>query len=228
MKCVETASFSFVINREPCEFVRKNRGLRQGDPISPYLFLFCAEALSHPLKHAIESGRILGHKVCALAPSASRLLFANDSLIFCKANRDQALVIKEILAYYENASGQQVNYSKTCVVFNRCTQQSSKDEVLITLDIREVLTYEKNLRLPTHVGHSKKKTFAPIKDRITKKIRGWMGKKLSWAGREVLVKVVTQAIPIYAKFCHEIHSMIKRYSWGAKEGSWKINWMPVD
>ena len=88
MKCMETATFSFVTNREPCGFEQPSGELQQGNLIWPYLFLFCAEALSNLLTHTVATGQILGHKVCALVPSASHLLLADDTLIFCKPNRD--------------------------------------------------------------------------------------------------------------------------------------------
>jgi len=124
--------------------------------------------------------------------------------------------VKLILDQYERASGQQVNFGKSSVVFSKAIPQSRSDEILITLDMQEVLSHEKYLGLPTHIGRSKKKGFAPIKDRIAKRIKDWLGKNLSWAGREVLVKAVAQLIPTYAmsvfrlprNFFQDIPSMI--------------------
>ena len=158
---LKTVALSFVINGEPCGWVQLRTGLRQYDPILPYLFLFCVEALSHLIIKAAETGWISGHKVYYLAPSISHLLFADDSLIFCKVNRDQVMVVKEILSDYECALGQQVNYDKTIVVYSCGNRQSYKDEVLITLDIRKVLSYEKYLGLLMHIGHSTKKKLFP-------------------------------------------------------------------
>ena len=64
MKCVDSATCSFLLNGEPRGFVRPTRGLRQGDPISPYLFLFCTEGLSYLLDHATRTGRLHGHRIC--------------------------------------------------------------------------------------------------------------------------------------------------------------------
>ena len=137
------------------------------------------------------------HRLCPGAPVISHLLFANDTIIFCKATQAQAALIKRILGNYEEASGQKVDYSKTSIEFSPGTPRQVRDSVLITLDIREVLAHDKYLGLPTRVGRSKKKAFLSTKDRVARRLNGWLGKHLSWAGREVLVKAVAQAIPTY-------------------------------
>lgn len=81
-----------------------SRGLRQGDPLSPYLFLFVTEGLIGLLKDAERVGMIQGHQVCTNAPPISHLLFADDSIFFCKATLEQAFVIQDILGKYERAS----------------------------------------------------------------------------------------------------------------------------
>ncbi|KAL0462114.1 UNVERIFIED_CONTAM: putative mitochondrial protein [Sesamum latifolium] len=83
MLLVSTVSYSFTLNGEPFGFLRPERGIRQGDPLSPYLFIFCAETLSRMMQEAECRGRLMGVKVMDRAPSISHLLFADDTLIFC-------------------------------------------------------------------------------------------------------------------------------------------------
>ena len=117
----------------------------------------------------------------------------------------------------EEAIGQQVNFSKSGVTFRKGIQHQRKEEILQELDIREVLAQEKYLRLPTYVGRLKKKAFLTIKDRIGKRLAGWMNRLVSWVGKEVLIKVVAQAIPTYAMsifklprdHCSSIQAMIQ-------------------
>jgi len=105
MACVESATFSFLINGEPHGWIQSSRGLRQGDPISPHLFLFVTEGLIGLLHRVELNNAIQGHQVCRGAPPISHLLFADDSIFFCKASLAQTRVIKKVLQDYERASG---------------------------------------------------------------------------------------------------------------------------
>jgi len=77
------------------------RGLRQGDPLSPCLFIMCAEGLSALLKKAEASGDTHGIEVCRGAPILTQLLFVDDCFLFCRANLSESTKLKEILQYYE-------------------------------------------------------------------------------------------------------------------------------
>ena len=109
MGCVTTTSFSILINGNPHGHIIPSRGLRQGDPISPYLFLLCAERFTSLLQHVEVEGRIHGLSICRWVPTISYLLFADNSPIFCRASHDEIKVINDILTLYEEASGQCVS-----------------------------------------------------------------------------------------------------------------------
>ena len=81
-------------------------GIRQEDPLSPYLFLLCAEEFTSLLERAELDGIIHGVSICRRAPRISHLLFANDSLLFCQAKDKETKAIMEILKLYAEASGQ--------------------------------------------------------------------------------------------------------------------------
>ncbi|KAL6191896.1 hypothetical protein ACLB2K_038285 [Fragaria x ananassa] len=107
MQCVSTVSYSFFINGKPCGSLKPSRGLRQGDPLSPYLFLLCAEVFSALLEKKASMGLLQGVQICPGAPTIHHLLFADDSLLFGKASSAECLTIRSVLAEYEAASGQQ-------------------------------------------------------------------------------------------------------------------------
>jgi hypothetical protein len=90
MACVRSVRYQVHFNSEETDMFVPTRGLRQGDPLSPYLFLLCVEGLSSLLLHEEEVGGIDGVRVCRNAPSVSHLLFADDSLILMKADMNNA------------------------------------------------------------------------------------------------------------------------------------------
>ena len=103
MECITTASYSILINGEPHGDIKASRGLRQGNPLSPYLFLLCIEGLHGLIKKVASNGDIKG--VSWNEPKLKHLLFANDSLIFCKAKEDECLKLLNVFVTYERASG---------------------------------------------------------------------------------------------------------------------------
>ena len=106
MKCVTTVSYSIKINGVPRGNFCPSRGIRQGDPLSPYLFILCAEGLSSLIKSPVANGDLKGVAVCRGGPKLSHLFFADDSLIFCRASLAECTALQRILKVYEDASGQ--------------------------------------------------------------------------------------------------------------------------
>jgi hypothetical protein len=90
MKCVSSVSYKMKVNDSYTHCISPQRGLRQGDPLSPYLFILCAEALSNMLRRAESEGKMEGIMICREAPRVNHLFFADDSLILMKAEESGA------------------------------------------------------------------------------------------------------------------------------------------
>ena len=117
--CLSTICFSILINGFPCGFFGSTRGLRQGDPLSPLLFVLVMEALGRMLDKAVLEGRMSGFSVGNLegrSMAVSHLLFADDTLIFCKVDLDQILILCMILIWFEVVSGLKINLGKSELV----------------------------------------------------------------------------------------------------------------
>jgi hypothetical protein len=233
MACVRSVSYSIVVNGTPVGHINPSRGLRQGDPISPYLFLLCAEVLSSMLSKAESAGVITGVPTSKRGPKLTHLFFADDSLLFCKANSVEWRRLTKILERYEDASGQKLNKDKTSIFFSRNTSQEKREEIARLSGLSATQSYEKYLGLPTMVGRSRYNSFKSIKDRVWNRLNDWKAKFLSQAGKEILIKAVVQAIPTYCMsvfllpktLCKELNGLMQRFWWGHKENTSRIHWM---
>jgi hypothetical protein len=101
MKCVRTVTYSVLINGQPHGHIHPSRGIRQGGPLSPYLFLICAEGLSHLLHKAKQERHITGLTIARGGPKINHLFFAYDSVLFCKASAQEWGKIQILLELYE-------------------------------------------------------------------------------------------------------------------------------
>jgi len=223
--CVESVDYSVLVNGTQVGPIILGRGLRQGDPLSPYLFIICAEDLSSLIRDAETRSILTGIKVCRQAPSVSHLLFADDCFLFFKAIEDQAQVMKNILSTYELASGQAISLPKYEIYCSRNVPDDLKSNITGILGVQVVMGTCKYLGLPSMIGRDRTAVFSYVKDRVWQKINSWSGKCLSKAGREVMIKSVLQAIPSYvmsifqllATLLDSIENMMNAFWWGLLE-----------
>ncbi|CAM8982799.1 unnamed protein product [Rhodiola kirilowii] len=204
MLCVKTVTYKIRINDIVSDVIRPGRGLRQGDPISPYLFLICAEWLTHAINMHQELGLIEGIRVSRGGPRITHLMFADDCLILLKARQDSVKWIREVLRRYEAVSGQKVNYTKSEGVCSRNVHGNFMQHVKDRLGIKMVEAHSNYLGLPMVFGNRKVSLFKTIEEKIMRRIDDWKHKLLSGAGRETLIKAVLQAIPLYAMSCFKV------------------------
>ena len=117
--CVSSVHFSVLVNGSPKGFFGNFRGLRQGDPLSPLLFLLIMEVLSRLLKKTEESNLIRGFHVGAVnsvGVCISHLLFTDDTILFCDASREQLLSIRLVLSFFQAFTSLKVNVGKSEIV----------------------------------------------------------------------------------------------------------------
>ncbi|XP_040367476.1 uncharacterized protein LOC112178299 [Rosa chinensis] len=146
----------------PRGYLTPTRGLRQGDPLSPYLFLLGTEVFSALLEHKVSQGQLQGVQICAEAPTIHHLLFADDSLLFGKASLEESSQIQDVLVDYELASGQK--------------------QIADSLGVAIVDKHEKYLGLPTYLGRNKTETFTYLQESLNKKLEGWQEVCQVWWG----------------------------------------------
>lgn len=115
--CISTVTYSVLVNGSPGDSFTPSRGIRQGDPLSPTIFILCMEALSKLLLHAEQQKLVTGVKVLTGSTSVSHLFFADDAFLFTNATIVQARNLLDILNMFSLTSGQTVNYQKSGVYF---------------------------------------------------------------------------------------------------------------
>ena len=114
--CISTAKFSVMINGVPASFFSNSKGLRQGDPLSPYLFVLGMEVLSILIRRVVDGGFLSGCRIRGRGEEemiVSHLLFADDTIIFCEASKEQLSALSWILAWFEAASRLRINLAKS-------------------------------------------------------------------------------------------------------------------
>ena len=230
MACVSSVRYQVRVNNVLSDFIYPSRGLRQGDPLSPYLFLLCAEGLTSLLNFEEESGHLMGVKVCRGA--LSHLLFADASLILMRADAGNASSLHRALDDYCSASGQLVSEAKSSIFFSPCTEVQTRVEVCSVLNIMTEAITNKYLGLPPLVGVDRSDCFQHIVDRVCKLLMGWKEKHLSFGGKEVLLKAVIQAIPAYAMYVFKLPKQIikgiitamSQFWWGDDDQKKHMHW----
>lgn len=142
--------------------IKPSRGLRQSDPLSPFLYLICAEGLSH----LIRTSPLEGIAISRQGPKIKHLVFADDSIIYTKADMVQARYIRTILHIYAKASGQTINLAKSSLFFSHNTPTQVKGDIASWLGVHNVGGQDKFLGLPAAITRSKSQSFAEIRDQI--------------------------------------------------------------
>ena len=223
MICISSVSFSVLINGVPEGRIIPKRGICQGDPLSPYLFILCAKVLSHLMNQAMSDRSLLGVKLALRAPAVNHLLFADDSLFFSLANPKAGRKLKQILNLYEMVSGQAVNLNKSSITFGSKVSPSVKTRMRALLGIFNEGGNGKYLGLTEQFNNKKGEMFQYIIDKVKEVTQGWNRRFLSHRGKEILLKTVALAMPIYSMsifrlpktICEEINTLLANFWWGS-------------
>lgn len=236
MKCVTSVSFSVMINGSPYGRIQPSRGLRQGDPLSLSLFILTADVLSSIMAHAEATHRIVPLRISIGGPPVSHLLLADDSLFFIKADHKNGDNLMKNFDAYERASGQQINIEKSTITFGDNVFLHNRNAIQQILQISKIGGGGKYLGLPEQFTQRKKEIFSYLKKSVLSKIDGWQNKFLTTAGKEVLIKSVASAMPVFSmnsyklplEVCLEIESLLSKFWWGSTNEKRKMSWMSWD
>ncbi|GAU48313.1 hypothetical protein TSUD_405300 [Trifolium subterraneum] len=232
-ECVCTATASVLVNGSPTDEFPIERGLRQGDPLSPFLFLLAAEGL-HVLMEAMEEHNLFtGYRVGNSAPiSVSHLQFADDTLLMGTKCWVNVRALRAVLVLFETMSGLKVNFNKSMLVAVNISD-SWLGEAASALGCRVAKIPSLYLGLPIGGDPMCLSFWEPVLTRLKRRLSGWKSRFLSFGGRLVLLKSVLTSLPVYAlsffkapsSTISSIESILIKKNWGGCEDSRKISWV---
>ncbi|XP_074314953.1 uncharacterized protein LOC141651130 [Silene latifolia] len=195
MQCVTTATYSINLNGNVFGFFKGRRGLRQGDPLSPLLFTICMEYLSRLLAYTTEGSSFKYHPLCKPL-KLTHLMFADDLLLFCKGDAQSIMTILRTFSTFSKSSGLNMSKGKSNAYFNGVPEELKNDILKVSGLVQGTLPF-KYLGVPIKTTRLNAQDCAPLIDKLLSKIRGVGARKLSYAGRLVLVQSVFKTLHNY-------------------------------
>ena len=197
MSCITSTSVSVLFNGGKLEPFQPTRGIRQGDPLSPYIFIMCMDFLGFLINGKCEEHLWDSVKAARNGPGFSHLFFANDLVLFAKTDAKNCSNVKEVLETFCDLSGQKVNQAKSKVYFSPNVEPEVRGDLCNILGFNFTPNLGKYLGFPLKQHGSSTHDFNFIVEKVQSKLFGWKAHLLSMAGRLVLSQSVTSAIPSY-------------------------------
>ncbi|KAL2231088.1 UNVERIFIED_CONTAM: putative mitochondrial protein [Sesamum indicum] len=195
-ECISSPSFSVGMNGKPHGYFAGARGLRQGDPLSPYLFVLVMEVLHMGILQLIEQDMNFAFHWKCDDLRIFQLGFADDLLLFCRANTAFVRVFKSGLDRFADWSGLRLNVEKNHIIISR-SAQNIREELLAVLGFQEGHLLMRYLGLPLISSRLSIADCQPLLSKIDTRINGWEGLALSYAGRVQIIKSVLVAMGVY-------------------------------
>ena len=209
MECITSVSYSLLVNDEPTGMIHPTRGLRQGDPLSPYIFILCMEALSQALlQESMKPKTGIGFKIGPRLERIPCLFFADDCLLFCKVKTQACTRLKSLLDIFCSRSGQLINYYKSTLTFSSNATSHHRQVTTSIFNITHSDSLGKYLGCPVFQNRPKSTTFRDLTDKAMMKLVGRKAKCLSKAGRSVLIQSHLESLPAHTMQCFQLPSAV--------------------
>ncbi|PKA54952.1 Putative ribonuclease H protein [Apostasia shenzhenica] len=237
MACISNPRFQITFNGIRSPWITATCGLRQGCPLSPYLFILYSELLSLLIQDKLATNALNGIQLYRNGPVLSHLLFADDIFIFASATHKAAMAIKNIFCSYCDASGQRINRAKSSIFFSNKTKRSRK-RMLVNIFGFHQQHQGKYLGIPLLFRKPKKDDYISMISQIRSQISLWGVRSLSFAGRLTLINSVLSSIPVYSmshtfmpkSILASIEQLIRQFLWSGdmtRNSLHYVNWNSI-
>lgn len=190
MSCVTSLTLSLKWDGEKLESFTPNRGLRQGDPMSPYLFLLCMEKLALLIQATISNNQWKPINIPPDGPAIFHLVFVENCLLFTRANSSHVKLVNEVIQTFRLASGMKINAQKSRFFPSKYIPRSKVAKFERTVSFSHTYNIGRYLGFPMLQGRVTNSNFSFILYKVNSCLAGWKSKLLSRPGREILAKLV--------------------------------------
>ncbi|XP_015954715.1 uncharacterized protein LOC107479077 [Arachis duranensis] len=227
---LSTASMSVLVNGSPTRPFKMERGLRQGDPLSPLLFVLVVDVLHRMLGDAVRNRHITPLLVGRDHIELSHLQFADDTILFCPTETETIVNYKRMLRCFELMSGLSINFDKSNLIPINC-EQEWVEQVCGLLGSKQAGLPVRYLGILLRANPRLVKTWKPIIDKVEEKLSLWKAKVLNKAGKLVLIKSVLNSLPIYYLSLYKMPKAVadklialqRRFMWCREDGSYVVD-----
>ncbi|WMV51941.1 hypothetical protein MTR67_045326 [Solanum verrucosum] len=189
--------YSICINGQIHGLFQSTRGLKQGDHLSPTLFIIGAEVLSRTLNALHFDSSYLGYGLPKWSPNINHLSYVDDTILFCSGDRGSIIKMMMVLWRYEEVSGQLINMAKSYFYLHEKTPLICSIRLRKLTGIRQwefPVTY---LGCPVFYGRKKSSYFEDLMRKVARRILSWQNKFLSFGGKFILINHVLQSMPMH-------------------------------
>lgn len=220
--CISSTSFNILWNGDRTDPFCYSRGIRQGDPLSPYLFVLCMDRLSHIISEKVSSGMWKPMRAGRNGPLISHLMFTDDLLLFAEADVNQMDCVLDCLNKFGNLSGQKVSTQKTKIIFSKNVSQDKRALLCEMSGFSASSSLGRYLGSRVVQGRASKGHFNFIIEKIQSKLSGWTQSCLSRAGRITLAHSVLSSVASFNMqhskipkgVCFKIEQAQRNFIWG--------------
>lgn len=201
IRCVSSVSISILFNGGSADPILPTKGIRQGDPLSPYLFILCMEFLGHLIEEKCSEKSWIPVKSSKSGLTISHLFFVDDLVLFAEADHINCSTIRDVLDEFCIRSGQALSDSKSGVFFSPNVDINTRESLCDILGFKLMPNLGKYLGFPIKHQAIGNQDYNFVLDRIKQKLVGWKANLLSMAGRVMLIQASTSAVLAYTMQC---------------------------